>query len=331
MNKEFWWSDEAVKMLRERYTIDGPTKLAEKLGTTKASVHHKAVRLGIETKKKTPSYVWTRKMLGDLHRLYPTADRKTLVERIGLPYHALQTMARKQGIFNRTRLERSAKTKTNNSKTCNAHFFDEWSPDFAYTTGFIFADGSITKRKMDIVIGLAVSDICVLEFIKKVTGASRDIKITKNNGYGWQDVAWFTISSVYVVNKLAELGIHPRKTYRDDPFPKVPDEMLPHFIRGYFDGDGSACVSSQGVGMVNIVGSNKFVTGIRDSLVKYASMKYKKINNKLHNTDVCVTVTWAAREDVRKFRDYIYPEGYSFCLERKKTILDNYLNPTKEI
>lgn len=37
-----------------------------------------------------------------------------------------------------------------------------------------------------------------------------------------------------------QIGVNFRKTF-DLKMPNIPDEMIRHFIRGYFDGDGCIC------------------------------------------------------------------------------------------
>jgi hypothetical protein len=121
-----------------------------------------------------------------------------------------------------------------------------------------------------------------------------------------------------------ELGLKPRKTYRDDPFPSMPDEMVPHFIRGYFDGDGSSCITNEGYLRVSLIGTINFIHGMRKKLVELAGMQFRQTHITYGKTASWAKVVWGAVADCKKFYDFIYPAGYSYCLARKKAVFDNY-------
>lgn len=320
--KTFGWTEEAKQLLRDRYSIDGPTKLAVQLDTTSASVALKAKRLGIQKKRVSPPYEWTEEKLALLVELYPTADRETLVNRIGAPNHVIRSKAMSLGLRCEVRHILGATTRTKNNTACDYHYFDEWSPRMAWVLGFLFADGSISKRKTDVVIGLASTDEHILTHIKEETKCTCEISHRAASvdkvGHKHSKSSFLYIRSKLLVEKLAEMGLHHRKTYNDDPFPYVPDEMFSHFARGYFDGDGSIYVTSQKVCRIGIVGSPKFIGGLRDGLVRLADMRRAK--SQFENMDSTPTgrITWGAVEDVKKFYRFIYPEGFPFCLERKK-------------
>ncbi|MEK9201315.1 MAG: LAGLIDADG family homing endonuclease [Patescibacteria group bacterium] len=47
-----------------------------------------------------------------------------------------------------------------------------------------------------------------------------------------------------MVQDLINLGVTPRKSLRLQ-LPKIPDIYFPHFLRGYFDGDGCVNISKK--------------------------------------------------------------------------------------
>jgi hypothetical protein len=328
---DFWWSEEKVEELIALYKQgENRSKIAKVLGTTLASINAKAKRLGIRPKStNAPTFEWTDEMIATLERLYPTTDRRTLVEVLGVPSYVIGRRAQKTGLRNTNRAWLSAKTRSEQCKSCNIHYFDEWTPDMAYILGFMFADGSITKRLCDMIIGVAVKDLAVLKFIQNETKNTRELRHYRphvdKDGCQHQESVYLTLSSMVLVRRLMELGLKPRKTYNDDPFPAVPDDVMPHFIRGYFDGDGAAFVACDGRCHVRFIGSPRFIKGIRDALVRAANMTPSTVRIARPKVTLCGRVAWTAQADVRKFRDYIYPPGFSFCLERKKTVLDNWL------
>lgn len=328
--QRFDWTDRHIAIIRKRYATDGPKKLAEEFGTTRVTVTMKARRLGVEPAyRNKPAFVWTDEMIATMHRLYATADADTLVREVGVPLHVIRSKGRVLGLRNVTCLQRRGRTRSLTQMSVNIHFFDEWSADMAYILGFLFTDGSITKRLYDVVIGLAEKDTCVLDFIKAKTKSTRkyDYRIgsVDKNGHKHAPSVFLTLASKVMVQRLMDLGMKPRKTYTDDAFPNVPDGMMPHFLRGAFDGDGTAFVSSQGYCRVGFVGSPRFIAGIRGALVSLAGMTKNTLVACPNTKTPCTKVLWGGRADISRFRDYVYPSGFSFCLERKKVVLDNWL------
>ena len=123
----------------------------------------------------------------------------------------------------------------------NITYFDNWSNEMAYVLGFIASDGSIidrTKSTGDMVlsIGLAEKDKEHLEKIRDMLAPNKKIwEYIKNKKF---KSVCLRIGSRYMCDRLLKLGICNRKSLILE-FPKIPKEHIRHFIRGYFDGDGS--------------------------------------------------------------------------------------------
>lgn len=324
------WSERETELVRTRYGKDGSRKLADRLNRSRASVVMKARQLGVLSKTTNAEpYEWTEEMDQALRELYPTSDRQTLVSRFALPNHAIRTRARRLGLVNLTRSQNAARTKSTNNTSCNYRFFDSWSVDMAYVLGFLFADGSINKRETDVIAAVVEKDVSMLDYIKRVTDCHRNYYCRQasidSSGHIHQRSVMLILSSKLLVVRLKELGLMPRKTYRDDDMPQMPDEMVPHFIRGYFDGDGSAYVTCQGYAMVSLIGTPKLVTAMRDVLVRLAGMNSNNVRVTNSSTATWSKVIWGARECIRKFRDFVYPTDCPFFLARKREVLDKWL------
>lgn len=330
MSEGFSWTESNVEILREKFASDGPKKIAALLGTTPAAVSLKARRMKIDSgRPRKEDYKWTDKMDDLLVKMYPTASRKELEEAFNLPNHAIRTRARRLNLFSTVRAELGGKTRSEKSASCNYRFFDEWNRDSAYVMGFLYADGSITKRECEIVAAVAESDIQVLEYINRVTCNQRKIwfrePYTDNRGHNHNRSAWMTLANKILVRKAMDLGLKPRKTYGDYLMPRMPKEYTPDFIRGYFDGDGTAFVSKQGYPRVGLIGTPLFISHIRNTLVRQAGMKYQIVRKTVGKTTTWAKVWWGAKDDVQRFVRYVYQDGYPFCLERKKVVLDKWL------
>lgn len=127
-------------------------------------------------------------------------------------------------------------------------FFKEInSEEKAYILGFYIADGSILKgdshQGYKLSIGISTLDIDILEKIRDILSPNANINFSEEriNNYGIKTKAMckLSISSKGIVNTLCDLGLGENKTYLSKSIINIiPEDLMFHFIRGYFDGDG---------------------------------------------------------------------------------------------
>ncbi|MBL7092223.1 MAG: hypothetical protein ISS24_02355 [Candidatus Omnitrophica bacterium] len=120
-------------------------------------------------------------------------------------------------------------------------FFKRWSPEMAYVLGFFAADGGMfINSEGSKYIQFVSTDREILIKIKNLMGSTHKIGIKKRclGTLGWKKCYLIQIGSKEMYNDLLKLGFTPKKDLTLK-FPKVPNEYLSHFVRGYFDGDGS--------------------------------------------------------------------------------------------
>ena len=140
-----------------------------------------------------------------------------------------------------------------NKKAYNEHFFDVIdTEEKAYWLGFIFADGYIysspldtSKKRIDWNFELCTKgdDKEHMEKFAKAIGYNKELHVTKADKYGHTRCR-VCLSSEILWRQLNSLGCTPRKSltlkFPDEDIFKSKD-LIRHFIRGYFDGDG--CIS----------------------------------------------------------------------------------------
>jgi len=124
----------------------------------------------------------------------------------------------------------------------NDFLFDDWTEVSSYVYGVLFADGCVSKddgRRFRIDIALSASDESWLILLAKAIGFSGNIRRwpIKDN-YRPREAVGIVFSSKRIHRRLREVGIKIQP-------PQMPDEMIPHFIRGFFDGDGSIYLNGQ--------------------------------------------------------------------------------------
>ena len=202
----------------------------------------------------------------------------------------------------------------------------------SYILGLLYADGW-TSNESQLGLRLKKSDY---EIIKKTKDYfSKDIKIQENkNCYS------FVVSSKEVVENANKIGlIKSRKENISFKLPNIKKELIRHFIRGYFDGDGSfyACKKDKKInhfkGNICCISEN-FLKEIKDVLNNYnieTSINKENRIGKMSKTPngefVCskdmYRLFFRKKEDVYKIYKFMY-ENSNIYLKRKKEIFDKF-------
>lgn len=200
---------------------------------------------------------WTKEEEDIIKKYYKTKSKSfLLISLIGKSWPAIQ---RKAGVL---KIKREL-----GASYANITYFDSWSEKMAYILGFIAADGCIidrTKSTGDRVLSIAVSikDYDYLAVLRNELAPNKKIwtYIKIKNGKKYK-ICYLRIGSKYICDKLISLGITHRKSLTIS-FPCVPDEYLSHFIRGYFDGDGSIIINRNQLVVNFCSGSKDFLNSL---------------------------------------------------------------------
>lgn len=133
----------------------------------------------------------------------------------------------------------------------------------AYWLGFLYADGNVSEYKNDISVGLAEKDAEHLSKLKMFLQTNAPIKKKKKKHKNKTYIGYsLTVTSQQTKKDLIDKGCMPRKSMNLS-FPdkkQVPKNLLPHFVRGYFDGDGSVTHANKGRQIsAEILGTREFI------------------------------------------------------------------------
>lgn len=126
----------------------------------------------------------------------------------------------------------------------NEEYFDCINtPNKAYVLGLMCADGCNYPPKQTAFISLQESDRNLLEKINKELENETPLRIIDQsnrheNNYSYNNMCTLNMYSKHICNSLTNLGIVKNKSLVLE-FPDIPKELYSHFLRGYFDGDGS--------------------------------------------------------------------------------------------
>jgi len=144
------------------------------------------------------------------------------------------------------------RTKKKTQYNCNENYFDNINDEHkAYWLGFLFADGYILSKRerglnesQSFGFSISVQDIELFEKFKQDLSSNYPVNIydVKSGFKTDKSYGRILITSQHMVNRLKELGMTENKTYTIK-IPNIALELIPHFIRGYSDGDGSIIIS----------------------------------------------------------------------------------------
>lgn len=210
----------------------------------------------------------------------------------------------------------------------NDSFFNELNEKSAYWLGFLYADGYISKTENCIRITLSAKDENHLLKFKKDIQSESPITYHMNRyseKYPLTKKARISVFSKQIKQDLFNLGCSSAKSLICT-FPNLSKELIPHFIRGYFDGDGSVYIikaygrmKNSGIGC-SIIGNLEFMEVLKEKL---SFNKEKTLRQDKRLTVNIRTLEFAGFNIVDKFYNFIYSSATVY-LDRKKKIFDDY-------
>ena len=219
-------------------------------------------------------------------------------------------------------------------------FFKNISTELqAYLLGFYTADGSIDEKRKTFRIHLSIKDSELVYLYKDIISPdARLFSVADNYKTTGRDGKEITghgsigvdISSAILVNDLVELGIGYKKTYSDLTIPNIPENLIRHFVRGFFDGDGSistylACEK----GKKDRVRCGIQIDSKTKTLLENIQLFFKNNNIKFNliylKRDDMYRISTSSREEIKKLYLLFYKDSY-FYLSRKFNKFDYYVN-----
>lgn len=221
--------------------------------------------------------------------------------------HHIDWVLKKNGIEKRTNKENSRKYEVDH------HFFDVIdTEEKAYWLGFLAADGYVTTKGNYVGLSLDVKDGDHLEKFAKAIGSTYPIATYQATGYGKGEYCRLIISSDQMRNSLIKHGIVEHKSLVLQYPNLVPYNLEHHFIRGYFDGDGSLAKNGNGGYQIKICGTKDMLCMIQYALNPRSKALYKRRDDDKDNWYISI----GGRNQVRRIMDDLYYDATVY-LERK--------------
>lgn len=210
----------------------------------------------------------------------------------------------------------------------NDNYLDEINTQTkAYFLGLFAADGCNHENIGEISIKLQEYDEHILLQIKdNLEYTGRLYLNTRQGNVNNQKI--LRISSVKLSNRLSELGFPARKSLILK-FPKfIPDHLVNHFIRGFFDGNGSIYKHKNKKEFTNfnidLISSPMFCLECKEYLENKLGIH---LSSFYVNKNKNMRISCGGNQQVKKLMDYLYKDA-TIYLYRK---YDRYLDLCKMI
>ena len=208
----------------------------------------------------------------------------------------------------------------------NEHYFDCIdSQDKAYILGLLWADGHNSIDKGSVILELQEEDKPLLERINDLTENERPLRKVPlhDKNPAWKNQYRLLWQSKYLSNVLNNYGMYQQKSLVLE-FPRwLNEELYPHFIRGYMDGDGCVyCAKQNHRIQVNMIGTRMFLEQVQKICTSIGVKSY--ITHDKRANEVICQLLIASNVCSITFLDWVYKD-VNLKMERKYNKYQQFL------
>nr|DAS41432.1 MAG TPA: endonuclease [Bacteriophage sp.] len=281
----------------------GYKKIAKELKLSVKTVLYSLIDLGYYNVMSLPDQDIINKIIED----YKTLSIKNIMKKYNMSSPKIHVILK----LNNVEITPSAYHKNYKNKV-NHDFFDIIdTEEKAYWLGFLYADGYNDTKFYQVELSLKEEDFDMVNLFRSTLSSSykitkRKINLNDKIFYSYRHI----IYSKKLSKRLEELGCPKNKSlilkFPDENI--VPNNLIHHFMRGYFDGDG--CVS----------GTKFMLNGTKQFLDSYIEV----VRN---NTDISKAGYWsmdgkayrwshAGKKDLKLIGNFLYKDAHIY-LKRK--------------
>jgi len=321
------FTEEELQEIKQRYlNYETASQIAKDFEVGERAIKNRLIEMELYTigKRRPKTKHWTDKKKKKAVQMYKKGKR---VNDIARHFNVTPSGIRYTLVKNKV-----WKFKGVRKYTCNFDFFEKIdTEEKAYWLGFIGADGNVFKNCLH--IGIHENDVKHLEkFSKHITG-NYPVRIKTYISRGKpSSIARIDIHSNKIINDLYRSGITPKKSHTiswQKTTKNIPKHLIHHFVRGYFDGDGSWKKSGKngnGIHFSVACGSGDFILGLQKQLCSSCGLSMVKIYSKKTNDKKAnnYALEYGGRLQEIRIYNWMYNNATLF-LERKKDKAYKYL------
>lgn len=308
MNRKVWTQEE-LEFIKNNYGKMTAQELADQLGRTESSVIHKLARHEIKSPRE-----WSDDELQYIKDHYKDMTNNEISKVLGRTKTAVDLKINRLGLV---------KSKYHYN---HAFFKDIQTEEQAYWCGFIMADECVTIKpeinSCELVIKLQADDGGHLKKFNKAIDGNVPVeyhdrvRTTPTNPIPRKySESVIRLYSEEMVHDLEKYGVIPAKSLVKKFPDNIPEVLMNHYIRGYYDGNGSIFLShGKYIGCSFTTGSYDFAVGLHNYL-NTRMLKTSQIYN-THTDANCYSLRVSGMRNVDNFLSYLYHNS-SVWLDRK--------------
>lgn len=210
-------------------------------------------------------------------------------------------------------IKKRSRSQSHSMYFCNEEYFSKIdTEEKAYWLGFISADGFINSKSERWGVTLSADDKNHLEKLKESLDSTHPVNIFAVNKEKGYYSSRLHICSKQMKNDLISNGVLENKTeYMKFPSEEqVPQSLIRHYMRGYFDGDGSVYLDNLNRWYLNLLGTKEFLIDFKE---KMGYPDYKIYKDK---RSIVYYITIGAQKTVLDILDFLYKDS-TIYLDRK--------------
>lgn len=311
------WTQEQLDFLKENYNKMSKEKLCSSLNKTWSAILHQTQKMHIFS---TTTGAWSLEEIQFLKDNYKTMTYKQLAEKLGRTKTAIDLKINKLGLIK--------------SKYIYDHAFFKniTTEEQAYWCGFIMADGCVSinekTNSCELCIKLQAKDAEHLQKFNLALHGNIPVKVFEEYSI-LPGAATPVISqqcqirlySEEMVHDLDKYGVVPNKSLIKKFPHNIPADLMRHYIRGYFDGNGSLTFTQKSRRCTFYTGSYDFAIALHD----YINQNVCKTSSVYKNPETnCYIFYCSSYSSMYLLLNFLYKES-NIKLNRKSCLAQQFL------
>lgn len=219
--------------------------------------------------------------------------------------------------------------------TLNENYFDDINtPNKAYILGFLWADGHNGISKSTLTMSLQEEDFEILEKIRHELNSNKPLEYLDYSnkhdfGYHYKNQYRINVFSKHMCMSLENLGMLQNKSLKLK-FPNIPETLYRHFIRGYFDGDGSFCGHYTKLNkfqpIVTFTSTNDFCITLQKIIKSNINIPGGNIYDASCKNGITKVLSISGVTQVKTLLDWLYLDADLFLDRKYQKYINAYIN-----
>ncbi len=252
------WTDKEIEYVKKHYRKKKTNwkLMLQNVKHTREAIVERAGYLGLSSKQTN----WSEEEIENIKSQYQNKK----VREIALGNNRTEKAIRR--ILSEKKIKKKIKW---HKYRINHKFFSEWTNESAYVFGLIVSDGCLNSQKNHYSTEITSKDKCLLENVRELMEFTKPVEESRGTFR-------LRIDNPVIYQDLINKGLTPRKS-KTLQFPEMPEDAHSHFIRGFFDGDGSVFKLKDGRVVVKFTcWSPLFLSKLQEVLSQKIGIRNKK-------------------------------------------------------